>query len=293
MDTHQLRSFIEVSKCENMSLAAEKLGISQPSLSQSIRKLEQSLGLDLFDRKGRSIQLNENGRVLYPYTDIAFRAMENAVSEIHDLSDTNFHTVRLIARQPMGNHAATLHGFYCKHPNIALSYIVPNEQTRVSDYDVEFFASSRPQPEGDNIIKLCTERYVVLVSENHRLARKNQVGLSSLKKEHFILSPAKSEMSGTVQEMFKSCGYKPTVAAYVSNYWDTMKLVEKGAGICIAGNVSWLLNSNLKLKVLPIDDIHRGRSLYLRWPANAYLSKATKSLIDYMVDVFGSSAEPY
>lgn len=273
-----------------MSLAAEKLGISQPSLSQSIRKLESSLGLDLFDRRGRSIRLNENGQILYPYTDIAFRAMENAVSEIHDLSDTNFHTVRLIARQPMGNHAATLCGFYSKHPNIVLSYIVPNEQTRVSDYDVEFFASGKPQPESSNIIKLCTEEYVILVSESHRLARKSQTSLSSLKKERFILSPAKSEMSNTVQEMFESCGYKPTVATYVSNYWDTMKLVEKGAGICIAGNVSWLLNSNLKLKVLPIDDIHCTRSLYLRWPANAYLSKATKSLIDYLAEAFGGPA---
>lgn len=291
MDTHQLRSFIEVSKCENMSMAAEKLGISQPSLSQSIKKLEQSLGLDLFDRKGRSIRLNENGELLYPYTDIAFRAMENAVNEIHDLSDTNFHTVRLIARQPMGNHAATLQGFYRKHPNIALSYIVPNEQTRVSDYDVEFFASGKPQPKGNNIIKLCTEDYVVLVGESHRLARKDQVSLSSLRKERFILSPAKSEMSGTVQEMLESCGYQPTVAAYVSNYWDTMKLVEEGAGICIAGNISWLLNSNLKVRVLRLDDIHRTRSLYLRWPANAYLSRATRSLINYLTEAFKGAPE--
>lgn len=291
MDTHQLRSFIEVSKCENMSLAAEELGVSQPSLSQSIRKLESSLGVDLFDRRGRSIRLNENGKILYPYTDIAFRAMENAASEIHDLSDTNFHTVRLIARQPMGDHAATLHNFYRKHPNIALSYIVPNEQTRISDYDVEFFASGKPQAKGDNILKLCTEEYVVLVSESNRLARKSHVNLSSLKKERFILSPAKSEMSSTVQDMFASCGYKPTVATYVSSYWDTMKLVEKNAGICIAGNISWLLNSNLKLKVLPIEDVHRSRSLYLRWPANAYLSRATRALIDYLADAFKGSAD--
>lgn len=292
MDTHQLRAFAEAAKCENMSAAADRLGMSQPSLSQAIKKLETSLGVALFDRHGRSIQLNENGQILLRHANISFRAMENAIKEVNDLSRTNQRTVRLIARQPMGDHAATLQGFYEKYPDITLSYIVPNEQTSISDYDVEFYASAKPQPKQENILKLCTENYVVIASNSNRLASKGSINLAELNREKFILSPANSEMSRTVQAMFHECGFEPKVATYISSYWDSMKLVEKNIGVCVATDISWLINSNLNIKVLPIADAARTRSLYLRWPAGAYLSNATVALIEYMKEVFeGYSAE--
>jgi LysR family transcriptional regulator, transcription activator of glutamate synthase operon len=290
MDTHQLRAFAEAAKCENMSAAADRLGMSQPSLSQAIKKLETSLGVALFDRHGRSIQLNENGQILLRHANISFRAMENAIKEVNDLSRTNQRTVRLIARQPMGDHAATLQGFYEKYPDITLSYIVPNEQTQVSDYDVEFFSSSNQQ-EGSNILKLGTENYVVLVNNSHRFANRESVELKELKKDSFLLSPANSEMSATVHGMFRECGFKPKIAAYISNYWDSMKLVEKGVGVCIATEVSWLVNSSLNIKVLPISDAKRARTLYLRWPAGAYLSSATTALIEHLASEFGANPD--
>ncbi len=63
MDLLQLKYFQVAAQLEHMTRAAERLSIAQPSLSQSIAKLEEELGVPLFDRQGRRIQLNQFGRV--------------------------------------------------------------------------------------------------------------------------------------------------------------------------------------------------------------------------------------
>ena len=62
MNLLQLKYFQEVAKYQNITRTAEILHVSQPSLSTAIRHLEEELGIELFDRKGKSIVLNENGQ---------------------------------------------------------------------------------------------------------------------------------------------------------------------------------------------------------------------------------------
>lgn len=61
MNLQQLEYFRELAKTQNMSKSAEKLHISQPALSGTLKALENELGISLFDRKGRTIVLNNNG----------------------------------------------------------------------------------------------------------------------------------------------------------------------------------------------------------------------------------------
>lgn len=62
MDLNSLLYFVTVAKFENMSRASEQLHLSQPALSKSIALLEDNLGVELFDRNGRSIKLNRYGK---------------------------------------------------------------------------------------------------------------------------------------------------------------------------------------------------------------------------------------
>lgn len=66
MEVHQLRYFVAAAEAESMTLAARRCHVAQPSLSQQIRKLEESLGVALFDRLGRGVVLTEAGRALLP-----------------------------------------------------------------------------------------------------------------------------------------------------------------------------------------------------------------------------------
>ena len=84
MDISQLKYFEVCANLENITKAADKLNIVQPALSQSIRKLEVELGVNLFDRIGRSIRLNDNGRILLKYTGQILALMESAKGELQD-----------------------------------------------------------------------------------------------------------------------------------------------------------------------------------------------------------------
>jgi DNA-binding transcriptional LysR family regulator len=65
MDTRQLQAFCEVVERKSFSLAAERLGVTQPAVSLQVRALEKRLGTQLFDRSGRRVEPTESGLKLY------------------------------------------------------------------------------------------------------------------------------------------------------------------------------------------------------------------------------------
>lgn len=80
IELRQLEYFLAVSKELHFTKAAEKLNISQPSLSQQIRALEHEVGMPLFDRIGKKISLTEAGRVLLSHSKTIFHEVEQARS---------------------------------------------------------------------------------------------------------------------------------------------------------------------------------------------------------------------
>lgn len=92
MELLQLKYFQTVAYTEHISKAAEQLKIAQPSLSLTIKRLENELGTNLFERKGRNIKLSSAGKILLKHVNRIFTEIENAQTEIqleeHQISDT-------------------------------------------------------------------------------------------------------------------------------------------------------------------------------------------------------------
>lgn len=82
MELHQLRYFVAAAETGSISRAASRCGIAQPSLSQQIKKLEQSVGAPLFDRVGRGVVLTDAGRALLPRARRILAAVEEAESNL-------------------------------------------------------------------------------------------------------------------------------------------------------------------------------------------------------------------
>jgi LysR family transcriptional regulator, hydrogen peroxide-inducible genes activator len=85
MELHQLRYFCSVVQAGNFTKAAEQEGITQPSLSDQIRRLEKSMGSELFVRLGRSVRLTHAGTVLYPYARDILNQAKRASGQVRQL----------------------------------------------------------------------------------------------------------------------------------------------------------------------------------------------------------------
>ena len=95
MEWQQLEYFVTVAKLEHMTRAAEALAISQPALSRSISKLEEELGVPLFDRQGRSIMLNRYGELFLYRVQRMRKEYEKAVLELQELNNPELGDVSL------------------------------------------------------------------------------------------------------------------------------------------------------------------------------------------------------
>jgi transcriptional regulator, LysR family len=86
MNLLQLKYFLTVARCEHMTRAAEELHIAQPSLSKVISKLEEELGVLLFERVGRQIKLNHFGKAFLNRVERVFLELDNGKRELSDMS---------------------------------------------------------------------------------------------------------------------------------------------------------------------------------------------------------------
>jgi DNA-binding transcriptional LysR family regulator len=95
LDVRQLRAFVTVAECSSFTRAAAGLNLSQPALTVQIRKLEQALGVRLFDRNTRVVALTRNGAELLPTLGRILRDLDGVLAETRQLATMQRGIVRL------------------------------------------------------------------------------------------------------------------------------------------------------------------------------------------------------
>ena len=95
MDILKLRYFLVVARCQNMTKAAEALHVAQPAISQAIKKLDDELGVKLFDRVGRNIRLSETGKLFYTEIEPLVKALDDIPQKLADKVGLENKTVRV------------------------------------------------------------------------------------------------------------------------------------------------------------------------------------------------------
>lgn len=119
----QYKIFYEVAKAGNISRAAKELYISQPAISKSISKLEDSLEVTLFTRNSRGVQLTEEGKLLYNHTKAAFEELNRGELELKRVKDFNIGHLKLGVSNTLCKYILLpyLKGFIEKYPHIKIS----------------------------------------------------------------------------------------------------------------------------------------------------------------------------
>ena len=95
LELNQLKVFMEVAKDCNMTRAAQKLGLTQPAISTVIKKIENGLGIELFDRASRPMRLTAAGHVLFKRGNGAIELIETILADMYRTANGKNPDIRL------------------------------------------------------------------------------------------------------------------------------------------------------------------------------------------------------
>lgn len=193
MELHQLRYFCAVAETGSFSRAAEQTHVSQPSLSQQIRKLEDELGARLFDRLGRSVRLTDLGKAFLPRALSVLRELEAAKGDVVERKDSvgGSITVGVIPTVAPYFLPPCLTLFSKRFPQVRLTVVeeitpVLLERLRAGTIDVAVLALPVRGHEFD-AFPLLTERLFAALPPKHKLSKRRSLSLKDLRSEPFLL----------------------------------------------------------------------------------------------------------
>ncbi|MBQ6453619.1 MAG: LysR family transcriptional regulator, partial [Coriobacteriales bacterium] len=188
MNTSQLYSFIVVAQNENLSKAASMLYVSQSTLSKNIAKLEEELGVKLFDRRGKKIVLNKQGERFLESSIGILRDIETATQDLRALSNGSGGRLRIGCPGEILPLCDCVSEFCREHPDTYVEIdasIETLDYIEMSNYEMLIYPNG-PQFDKLEGYRFCNERYLVVLNSDHPLAARETLGFSDLMDERFV-----------------------------------------------------------------------------------------------------------
>lgn len=218
MELNQLRCFLHVAKTEHITQAAEQLHMTQPALSKVVARLEDDLGVPLFDREGKNIRLNEYGRVAMRYAEQILYTIGDMQAELEEMSEGQAGRVRIGSAFPAGEPNWMLEctrAFALKRPDVSFrlrQYASKQLRAALEDREIDLAISTIPL-QGERICwqELFVERMGIILSVYHPLASRSVLSLSDLRKERFYCNNANSDVQELTYLFCERAGFQPNV----------------------------------------------------------------------------------
>jgi DNA-binding transcriptional LysR family regulator len=285
----QLQYFQTVARLQHMTKAAEELNIGQPSLSKTIARLEEDLGVPLFDRQGRQIRLNQFGKVFLHRVERALMELEAGKREIIDLSGLDRGVISL-AVSITSVLPKLVGAFLSQYPNVRFQQYLGSTlsmKRQLEQGEVDFCISSTPI-QGPDITwePLFTEEIFLIVSTKHPLANREEIHLREVEHEPFISMSPRYGLRDLTDNFCRQAGFTPHIAFEGDEQTVLRELVTEGLGVAFTPAVSFGSVPSNKIKRLRIVEPKCQRTIGLAYSRNRYLSKAAQQFYSFTIEYF-------
>lgn len=260
MNFDQFDAFRTIAHKRSISQAARELYVSQQTLSRTLKQLETELGVTLFDRNGKKLELNKSGEMLLHYADITKNAIDTAEDLIAQRRIVRSRSVRVVFRTPIGNCASALAKFAYENPE-AKVHIATDAEVH-DDYDVEVFASAEDIAD-DDVTKVCEDSLTLILSSTHPLAQAGKpVDVSQLRTGQFVGYQPWGH-NEDFAHLCKQAGFLPTYVMASQQVWSILDYASLGY-LCVGPCVTWLNSGREDLTALPIKGLDSSAWIYVR-----------------------------
>jgi len=294
----QLQIFEAVAEQKSYTQAAKILYLSQPAVSMQIKQLEDEVGMPVFDRMGKAIQLTDAGRELLLHTrtiQIQLEETQQSMEELRGVkrgklhltmaSTANYFTPKLLA------------GFCREYPDIQISLSVANRAgllDALENNTADMVIMGRPPAN----MPLAAEQFmenplVVVAPPSHRLAGEKKVSLKKLAKESFIVREIGSGTRAAVERFLATHEFERPQSLEMNSSEAIKQAVQAGLGLGVVSIHTLEMELALKrLVILNVQDFPIMRHWHLVYRKDRHFSPVSKAFHDYVLDNADSLLDP-
>ncbi|MCR8928883.1 LysR family transcriptional regulator [Priestia megaterium] len=287
MEWNQLEYFQTLARIQHFTQAAKMLHITQPALSRSIAKLEEEVGVPLFERQGRTVCLNRYGEMFLKRIEVAITEVEKGKQELLEELNPVSGTISLAFLHIIGTQMVPriLSEFGKKYPHVEFelsqfSNDVAMQKLEQGKCDF-FITSSVTLKDGIRKLDLLTEELFVAVPTGHHLSQNKEVDLFQIIDEPFIGIKSHCGLRDTLDLYFEKIGFTPKTKFEGEEVMTVAGLVSAGLGVSILpaapalqlDGISWVKLRNPSCT----------RNIGIAWSENHYMSPSAQLFRNFIV----------
>ncbi len=261
MELLQLAYFCDTAEYENISRTAEKHRVPPSGVSQSIKRLERELGVELFSRTANRVSLNESGKIFYKAAKCALESLAEARDILEERDGEPRGEIRLLIQTNRRTVTLAIEKFKKLYP--AVSFVI--DHTGAVNGQTYDLVVSDVSPGRDFIgEELMVEKVMLAVNKSSHLATLKRVDVAALRNERFVTMSKNSRFFDFSDKICQEAGFVPNTVISTDDPYYVRKYVEMGLGIAFVPSVSWrgLFSENIML--LDIGGYERSTKLFLR-----------------------------
>ncbi|MFP7254481.1 LysR family transcriptional regulator [Terribacillus goriensis] len=286
MEWQQLVYFKEVAEREHYLQAAKALAISQPALSRSIQKLEEQLGVQLFEKRGRGIVRSLYGEAFYIHAVKILEEMDKAEKHIRKMKDPQYGEITLGFMRSQGlQHIPRLLKQYKEiYPSVEFSLNQGSTEELINQLregKLDLCICNMDQGvEGLSWRKLWTDQLYVYVSDTHPLANEEQLGLKQIEDEPFLLIRPGYSARVMFEQIVEKYGLEPKVAFESEDMMTILGFVAAGQGIALLPSLEALHMHHVRS--IPLIEPTE-RQIGVAWREGSVRSPASEHFIEQII----------
>ncbi len=285
MELLQLRYFADAATTENFSHTAKKFMVPQSSISETIKKLETELGVNLFDRKGNKVILNEKGKIFQSGVESALRHLDDVVCALKDNKEEVSGDLSILVQTNRRLVTKCISEFKNLYPNVNFSIYHEYSDVTYDRFDICISDQTYGLKDLDKEL-LITENILITVSKKHPLAERKVVSMKDLSDERFISMQTNRSLHKLLLSLCHNSGFNPHIAIQCDDPFYLREYVAMNLGIALFPEFSWKNTFDDRVSFLQTSEGPIKRDTYVYWKNSKYISKAAKLFRNYVIEKF-------
>ena len=293
MNFQHLKYFLSITRRGGFTQAARELNVTQPTVSSGISELERILGIKLFNRDSRHVDLTPQGRTLMSYALQIEDLLEEAGQRLSDDVLPDGFRFGAIDAAVIYLLPEILKTYLDSYPELNLSiqvepshYLVEELLTNRSEFALISLPLDNPKI---RTISLCSDDMPLVVGAGHRLAGRSTITPAEAALETLILFHPDSVSRHIVDERFAEAGVAPRIVMEMRSPEAMRKLVEAGAGASFLPRMT--VRDALEvgsLCTVPVEGMSFEREIGLAWSRGRYFGPTISRLIERILSAYDS-----